>query len=347
MNAEIELQRAFERFQPSVTVDARSVSSDILQRVIARNYKLAYYVASVSSNSVFLGFRSSMVFDMEYQNTDMPMSDIHIAKSSEEMQNLLERYVGDYKRRLVIFTAAGVNGKAEYEKFRVMSAAFYANFTAATVTVGKSSMTDMLFYDFNFEYRIGSVKLEMMENEVDREVERLAAQMFLPGMSDATKAFLAHNYLAYTIDYTLKDTVSNLEKSYMQSAYGALIKKKCVCQGYAEAFKRLMDYAGIECEVVCGQIKGSSEYHAWNMIMLNGGADSYHIDVTWDSTGGRVSQDYFGLKDSDLAADRTWDHEFYPSCNSSKPLIVEARRGIMVFKPRLLANGVDRGCLGY
>ena len=109
----------------------------------------------------------------------------------------------------------------------------------------------------------------------------------------------------------------------------------------------MMDYAGVPCDLVCGQIKGSSEYHAWNIIKLNGGSENYHIDVTWDSAGERVSYTYFGLKDSELADNRTWNRSLNAVCNSSKSLLLEGRRGILRLKPRLLANGVSTRILGY
>jgi transglutaminase/protease-like cytokinesis protein 3 len=185
-----------------------------------------------------------------------------------------------------------------------------------------------------------------MENETDREVERIAKLLFLPGMDDATKAFLAHNYLADSIDYTLIENATDLETSYMQSAYGALIKKKCVCQGYAEAFKRIMDFEGIPCDIVCGKTKDSTTYHAWNILKLNNERDNYHIDVTWDSSDERVSYKYFGLKDSDFIGQRTWSREYNATCNSSKNLLALARWGVMRFKTKLLANGVSPRILG-
>ena len=107
-----------------------------------------------------------------------------------------------------------------------------------------------------------------------------------------------------------------------------------------------MDYTGVPCEIVCGQVKGTDEYHAWNLIRLNGGLDNYHVDVTWDSQLDRVLYNYFGLRDSAFVGNRIWNREFTPVCNSSKNLLLEGRRGVMRFKSQLLSNGVSAKILG-
>ncbi len=336
---------SLNRFETYIETDLRDPSADI-NNVVAVNPKIIYYLAGLST-SMSYNNGPKLAYRVQYRNTDVSQSDIYVVSSNMEVHSLLCQYIGNYKTRVVIFAKPGVNVEAEYNRFHVVNAAFYSNFVGAQISKSQSSLSSMTFYDFFFDYRIGKVKLQMMRNETDAEIARLSKQLFLPGMNAETKAFLAHNYLAYTIDYTLIENASSLEKSYMQSAYGALIKKKCVCQGYAEAFKQLMDIAGIPCDIVCGQTKGSDTYHAWNIIKLNGEADNYHIDVTWDSTGGRVSHKYFGLKDSDFLGERTWNKEFNVKCNSSKNLLLEARRGIMRFKPQLIKNGVNMSLLGF
>ena len=346
MSRETELLKALQSFQTKIELDAVGTDSNIFENVIAQNIKIAYYLSELSAYMKY-SIPPKVVFDVRYHNTKVSADDIYVVSTNEEVHSVLCQYIGNYKTRLVLFAKPGVNVKAEYEKFVVVNSHFYSNYMGAEIAMGKSSIAPMPYYDFYFDYRIGKVKLQMMENETDAEIERIAKQLFLPSMNSETKAFLAHNYLAHTIDYTLIEDASPLEASYMQSAYGALIKKKCVCQGYAEAFKRLMDYAGIPCDTVCGQIKGSTTYHAWNILKLNDGCDNYHIDVTWDSAGERVSYAYFGLKDSELADARTWNQEFTPKCNSSKNLLLEGRKGVMRFKSQLLANGASVKIFGY
>ena len=99
-----------------------------------------------------------------------------------------------------------------------------------------------------------------------------------------------HNYLVKNVTYK--------ENEYDQTIYGAIVKKHCVCTGYACAFAFLAKRAGIDAVIVDGYAEESSirlqkEYdthpdtknlhassHAWNEITFNG--SRYIIDATWD-----------------------------------------------------------------
>lgn len=74
-----------------------------------------------------------------------------------------------------------------------------------------------------------------------------------------------------------------------------------VCDGYSEAFKILMNAAGIECKV----IYGSTPYgpHAWNQVKIGG--VWYNTDVTWDDPddGSRITYDYYCVSDEKFQKD--------------------------------------------
>lgn len=87
-----------------------------------------------------------------------------------------------------------------------------------------------------------------------------------------------HNYL---IDNTIYDSNSTTELSH--GIYGTLVNNLAVCDGYAKAFKFIMDDLGISCIEVCGigqNSSGKTESHAWNDILIDG--VWYAVDVTWD-----------------------------------------------------------------
>ena len=89
---------------------------------------------------------------------------------------------------------------------------------------------------------------------------------------------MVHDYLVETIDY---DQSTSRTNTY--NLYGALVEKNCVCEGYAKAFKYLMDGLNIPCTIVAGNgtnSEGVTESHAWNYVQLNG--NWYAVDVTWD-----------------------------------------------------------------
>lgn len=87
-----------------------------------------------------------------------------------------------------------------------------------------------------------------------------------------------HDYLIDNIDYDQNNTSIG---SY--SIYGALVDKKCVCEGYAKTLKYLLNVANIPCIIVQGTATnstGKSESHAWNCVYVNN--EWYYIDATWN-----------------------------------------------------------------
>ncbi len=101
---------------------------------------------------------------------------------------------------------------------------------------------------------------------------------------------MVHDYLVDNVTYD-----SSISKQHIYNIYGALINKEAVCEGYARAFKYLLDNMDIPCVLVVGKAtntQGKSENHAWNYVQLNG--KWYAVDTTWDDPvvvgGGTASQ---------------------------------------------------------
>lgn len=146
--------------------------------------------------------------------------------------------------------------------------------------------------------------------------------------NDYQNILYLHDFLINNIEY---------DSSYQQigsyTIYGALVGKKCVCEGYAKAFKYLANCAGYECELMQGKATNSSgqtENHAWNCIKLND--IWYEIDVTWDDPiiiggNGRTSNElkykYFLKGDKTFRQDHILEYQFsekgkkwsYPNIN--------------------------------
>ena len=88
---------------------------------------------------------------------------------------------------------------------------------------------------------------------------------------------IIHDYLVDEIDYD-----QNNQSSGTYTIYGALVEKKCVCEGYTRAFKYLADMAGIDCLLMQGEATntdGTTESHAWNAVYVKNAW--YLIDTTW------------------------------------------------------------------
>ena len=306
-----------------------------------RRYPELYaYIAGYSSTRSVMG---GAVFSVRYDNTDVPLKNVFVVNSPDELEPIFHKGVSGYLPAIIIVAARGIDVWSKYSMFHVEYGGFYANQTDTKSHSWTMSDAPYSFCRINFEYRIGRLKLTMMERTVDEEVERLARQLFTPDMPPETKAYVAHNYLAKTVEYWLKDDACPLEMAYRQSAYGALINKKCVCQGYAEAYKRLLDSQGIENYVLCGKVKKSEAGigHAWNVVTFNG-RDFFHVDVTWDSLGGGMSSSkYFCKTDDFMRSERMWTRSGKIVCSSPTNILARVRQDILLNGAKYRKRGVN------
>ena len=116
------------------------------------------------------------------------------------------------------------------------------------------------------------------QEEIKEKVSEITAEIITPGMTELEKELAINEYLINTCEYD-DDALENAEENdfyYVDeefndsfTAYGALVNGKCVCAGYAAAFKLLADAAGLECVVVTGTLEGNLP-HAWNKVRIDG-----------------------------------------------------------------------------
>jgi len=88
------------------------------------------------------------------------------------------------------------------------------------------------------------------------------------------------------------------------SAYGAIVEKSAVCDGYALALKYLMNRCGYECIVIPGTVNGAD--HVWNTAFWDG--VWHEMDITWDASSGGGRQ-YFDLTTEEMERDHLRDPE--------------------------------------
>lgn len=100
-----------------------------------------------------------------------------------------------------------------------------------------------------------------------------------------------HNEMINNVSYRLEDTAAAGNASLLGTPYGVLVKKQGVCEGYARAFKTVMDKLGINCILVQGVHQYDGELavnHMWNYVEITDGAASraggrwYAVDATLD-----------------------------------------------------------------
>lgn len=147
------------------------------------------------------------------------------------------------------------------------SKALYQNF----ITVGFSTG------------RVGHSTDELIEAKL--KLYRVIPTITNPGMTDEEKVKAVHDWLCRNIHYGYIRYIGTDEvaaDSY--TASGPMNYETAVCSGYAEAFKRFMDYMGIDSKYVEGtgynSLYPNGGSHAWNQVKIDG--KWYNMDVTWD-----------------------------------------------------------------
>jgi hypothetical protein len=140
------------------------------------------------------------------------------------------------------------------------------------------------------------------------------------GSKDAVyaSALAVHDWLVGNIEYDS----AMYEGSKDNSVTGALIGRKTMCQGYAEAFELLMrciSDADVRMVVGNGRNEDSSEWvdHAWNIVNISG--TWYQVDTTFDdpvnSDRKSASHVYFGRSDAGMERDHTWNADYWPAAS--------------------------------
>lgn len=114
-------------------------------------------------------------------------------------------------------------------------------------------------------------KIETANKAVEKQITK-----YLKGVDnswpDIQKARYLHDLLALQTEYV--DTDQDIQ----HSAYGILVNKEGVCQGYTHAYGILLDRCGIDSTIATSPAPYMK--HEWNQVVLNG--NFYNVDVTWD-----------------------------------------------------------------
>lgn len=183
---------------------------------------------------------------------------------------------------------------------------------------GMSGMRVSFTYDISDNYYV----YEKYVNNIDIPSSRPQAQKLYESvvdildktvsdtMSDYEKELAIHDYIVQSCKYGYTD----YSKEYAYRAYGCLVQKMAVCNGYAEAMALLLSCVGIDNDIVTGT--GNDELHAWNIVKING--EWYHVDSTWDDPlpdrGSFVGHAYFNVTDAVMDDAHTWNQNDTETC---------------------------------
>ena len=94
--------------------------------------------------------------------------------------------------------------------------------------------------------------------------------------TDLEKALFVHNYIVLNTKYNEEVIDGGDGQHSVYTAYGVLVDRDAVCQGYAYAFNYLIRRMG----VVSDYVRSDEILHGWNLVNI--GNYWYHLDATWD-----------------------------------------------------------------
>ena len=141
----------------------------------------------------------------------------------------------------------------------------------------------------NENYYIDGITSKEQVTKMEQEIKNATSQIMSELKSlnnDYDKIKRVHDYLIETIEYKDGENAHNI--------YGALVNKKCVCEGYAKAFQYFMNELNIESVYVTGNTNGAiwsfDKNHAWNYVNLDG--KWYAVDTTWNDAENKQNE-YF------------------------------------------------------
>lgn len=164
--------------------------------------------------------------------------------------------------------------------------------------------------------------------KVDQKVKAIIRKEIKPGMTNPQKVKAIHDYIVLNCRYDYKNYLNNSIPYVSYQPEGVLIKKKAVCQGYAETFSLFMKALNIPCKLVVGTANnGSGGYqgHAWNLVKVNG--KWYHVDTTWDDPvpdqKGYVRYEYFLIPDKKMGKNHRWNRSSYPKSGTNNDAFVK------------------------
>ena len=135
-------------------------------------------------------------------------------------------------------------------------------------------------------YDEDAVNTAEKQKEILQLLPEITASIITEDMTDLEKEIAINQYLCDHIVYDEDALVNAEENNFLYvddefldsfTAYGALVNGKCVCAGYAAAFKLLAEEAGLHAVVVTGILEGGLS-HAWNKVMIDG--EWQILDVT-------------------------------------------------------------------
>lgn len=136
--------------------------------------------------------------------------------------------------------------------------------------------SNSIIYGVRFHYNNSREEIQARNLQMEQAAQAVLTATVTAEMTEIQKIKSIHDYLVLNCAYDYIALETGITTPDIFNAYGVLIDKVAVCQGYAGAFQILMNKLKIPCVTVISDKMN----HAWNMVQVNG--LWYHVDATWD-----------------------------------------------------------------
>lgn len=235
---------------------------------------------------------AKIIYNKLYQNKENLKTGLYTIEFGNTFGELLSQESGDVKLQEQYQSAIEAFLYENPDVFYLDATNMYINIEKITkitgvkynVYIDHGSKTSYLAEGF-----YSKEDVDRYQQQIEQEKNKILGMV--NGKSDYEKLKIIHDYLIENVEYD-----STLLEDNIYNIYGALINKKCVCEGYAKTYQYLMNELGINNVIVIGtgtNSKNETENHAWNYVQLNG--NWYAVDVTWDDPiiigGGKLTKD--------------------------------------------------------
>ena len=136
-------------------------------------------------------------------------------------------------------------------------------------------------------------------------------------MSDYEKVVAANSWFCQNVEYDYDNYIKGTVSGISYTTKGVFEKGLAVCDGYANAFKKIMEHYGIPVMKVIGTSHRNVP-HAWNLVKI--GTRWYHVDTTGNSSfSAIVKATYLLCSDERMAEKDRWVKADYPKVSAKAP----------------------------
>lgn len=255
----------------------------------------------VSSGSTNINYADGSTFEqIDEQTRQLYISSLN--EQQLECYRQIVKAINDFETH-VAFSEAGFNSENAQDFITLVSLSCPEYlYLGGQYTVFLNDKSEVVAIDV--EYTMSKEEYDAKNAEMNAKIEEIIHGMW-EGMSDYEKVQYIHDYLISNCSYSDEG-----ENSY--NAYGCIVDKKAVCEGYSKAMQIICSRVGIPSVCVTGVAYPSwqeqGENHMWNMVLIDG--NWYHTDLTWDDPMTNIGEDYirydyFNVSDDFIFQDHT------------------------------------------